>query len=51
MTVSDSGDWREATDDPHRGHGLRLIRSLMSDVTLHTDSTGTTVDMSTRISR
>ncbi|MFG1923480.1 SpoIIE family protein phosphatase [Cryptosporangium sp. NPDC048952] len=49
VTVSDTGEWRDTTGNPHRGHGLHLIRSLMADVTLHTGATGTTVEMTTRI--
>ncbi|GAA3390242.1 SpoIIE family protein phosphatase [Cryptosporangium minutisporangium] len=51
VTVSDSGSWRDepTTASPYRGHGLNLIRALMSRVTLNFGATGTTVEMATRI--
>ncbi|SHM24091.1 SpoIIE family protein phosphatase [Cryptosporangium aurantiacum] len=51
VTVTDAGTWRDeqTPPDPHRGHGLHLIRSLMGEVTLHTGATGTVVEMVTRI--
>ncbi|MEU9981008.1 SpoIIE family protein phosphatase [Streptomyces sp. NPDC050856] len=53
LTVSDSGRWKEPTPgaNPHRGHGLGLMRALMDEVALTTDETGTTVDMRTRSRR
>ncbi|MFI5914459.1 SpoIIE family protein phosphatase [Dactylosporangium sp. NPDC051541] len=51
LTVVDNGEWRPARDepDPNRGHGLKLMRALMQNVDLRTGATGTTVEMSTRI--
>ncbi|RBM17956.1 ATP-binding protein [Prauserella sp. PE36] len=43
VTISDTGQWREAASPPGRGHGLRLIRALAPDTTLTTSPTGTTV--------
>ncbi|WP_426502190.1 SpoIIE family protein phosphatase [Dactylosporangium sp. McL0621] len=51
LTVTDNGSWRPARSepDPNRGHGLKLMRALMQHVDLRTGATGTTVEMSTRI--
>ncbi|WP_433041489.1 SpoIIE family protein phosphatase [Dactylosporangium sp. CS-033363] len=51
LTVTDNGQWRpeRPVPDPNRGHGLKLMRALMQHVDLQTGATGTTVEMSTRI--
>ena len=51
LTIIDNGSWRPARSepDPNRGHGLKLMRALMQHVDLRTGATGTTVEMSTRI--
>ena len=45
IEVADDGTWRIPDDPPQleRGRGLDLIRSLVSDATIHTDTGGTTV--------
>ncbi|HEY1673607.1 MAG TPA: SpoIIE family protein phosphatase [Streptosporangiaceae bacterium] len=47
LTVTDSGRWKAAAPDanPHRGHGIALMRALMQQVTIEPGDTGTTVDM------
>ena len=51
LTVSDSGRWKDS--DPvagrYRGHGIPLMRALMSQVTITTTDGGTTVHMRLRI--
>ncbi|MFJ6728821.1 SpoIIE family protein phosphatase [Streptomyces sp. NPDC091281] len=51
LSVADSGSWRAPRAEPHalRGRGLLLMRSLMRDVTVTADATGTTVEMTKRI--
>nr|BFE59067.1 SpoIIE family protein phosphatase [Dactylosporangium thailandense] len=51
LTVTDNGSWRpeRSEPDPNRGHGIKLMRALMQHVDLQTGATGTTVEMSTRI--
>jgi len=45
IEVTDDGTWRIPDDPPQleRGRDLDLIRSLVSDATIHTDTGGTTV--------
>jgi anti-sigma regulatory factor (Ser/Thr protein kinase) len=44
VAVRDSGTWRPApADNGHRGHGLRMIRTLAADTQLDGRATGTTV--------
>ncbi|TQS40825.1 SpoIIE family protein phosphatase [Cryptosporangium phraense] len=52
VTVVDTGTWRDEPADRGvgRGHGLNLIRALMSEVTVQSGAAGTTVEMATRIS-
>jgi anti-sigma regulatory factor (Ser/Thr protein kinase) len=47
LTVTDSGRWKASAPDanPHRGHGIALMRALMQQVTIEPGDTGTTVDM------
>ena len=51
LTVTDSGRWKDSAPVPgaYRGHGLPLMRTLMTEVTVHTDKDGTTVRMQLRI--
>jgi len=51
ITVADTGQWLPEGGEPkaHRGHGLKLMRALMSHVSLRAEPTGTIVEMSTRI--
>ncbi len=51
ITVMDAGHWLtdQSSKNPYRGHGLNLMRALMSQVDLHTGPSGTTVEMSARI--
>ncbi|MCT7661139.1 SpoIIE family protein phosphatase [Mycobacterium deserti] len=51
VTVTDSGSWKKSMPDPNttRGRGISLIQSLMHDVTIESDGTGTTVQMHARI--
>ncbi|GAB2661884.1 ATP-binding protein [Nocardia goodfellowii] len=47
VTVADHGHWKPK-DSPGgqiRGRGLDLIRALMTSVTVHTDATGTRIEM------
>jgi serine/threonine-protein kinase RsbW len=49
ITVRDTGTWKPATgEDPFRGRGLLLIRSLTSHHTVDHGAGGTIVDMSWR---
>jgi anti-sigma regulatory factor (Ser/Thr protein kinase) len=46
LTVSDTGSWRPPPSDPgHRGHGITLMRALMTDVVITASERGTTVEM------
>jgi PAS domain S-box-containing protein len=45
ISVRDRGTWRPPHDEPHRGHGLPLIRKLMDDVDVQPRAGGTTVLM------
>ena len=51
LTITDSGRWKtpEPEANTHRGRGTMLMRALMEQVTILPGSTGTTVDMHTRI--
>jgi PAS domain S-box-containing protein len=51
LTIIDSGRWKvsEPAANPHRGHGIPLMRALMQQVTIEPGVTGTTVDMQLRI--
>ena len=51
LTVIDTGRWKAAQPgaNPHRGHGIPLMKALMQQVTIEPDATGTTVDMQLRI--
>ena len=46
VRVRDSGRWRTPSPDPGlRGHGMTLIAGLSDFVALHSDDSGTTVEM------
>ena len=51
LTVADSGRWKpsQPAANPHRGHGIPLMRALMQQVTIEPGTTGTTVEMQVRI--
>jgi len=49
IRVRDRGSWRPPHDEPHRGHGLPLIRKLMDDVDVQPRPGGTTVQMRRRL--
>ncbi|MDN4518530.1 SpoIIE family protein phosphatase [Mycolicibacterium austroafricanum] len=51
VTVVDSGTWKPPATVPalHRGRGIALMRALMHDVTIDSQTTGTTVHMNARI--
>jgi anti-sigma regulatory factor (Ser/Thr protein kinase) len=44
VSVRDYGAWREPRGQ-HRGRGLKLMRTLMDDVNVRRESTGTTVEL------
>jgi anti-sigma regulatory factor (Ser/Thr protein kinase) len=49
FTVRDGGRWREPrADDPHRGHGLHIMRSCVSELSIETTRLGTIVTMISR---
>jgi anti-sigma regulatory factor (Ser/Thr protein kinase) len=52
LTVTDTGQWKDSQPggNPHRGHGIPLMRALMHHVTIEPGSAGTIVDMQLRIS-
>jgi serine/threonine-protein kinase RsbW len=45
FTVRDGGHWREHSgdDDRHRGHGMQIMRSCTSAMSITTDPSGTTI--------
>ncbi|WP_181023867.1 SpoIIE family protein phosphatase, partial [Mycobacterium avium] len=51
LTITDTGTWKvpQATSYPHRGRGIPLMKSLMNDVDIRSDTGGTTVQLSARI--
>ena len=49
ISVCDYGTWQPPHDEPHRGHGLPLIRKLMDEVELQPRAGGTTVMMRRRL--
>jgi anti-sigma regulatory factor (Ser/Thr protein kinase) len=53
LIVSDSGRWQipRPGDNPHRGRGIMLMRAFMGEVTITTGTTGTIIDMQTRIAQ
>ena len=51
LTITDTGTWkpREQVKNSHRGRGVGLMRSLMHDVTIDSETAGTTVHLCARI--
>ncbi|MEV5432362.1 SpoIIE family protein phosphatase [Streptomyces sp. NPDC052701] len=51
LTVADTGRWKVPQPElnRHRGRGVQLMRALMDHVTITPGTTGTVVDMHTRI--
>lgn len=49
ISVRDQGTWQPPQDQPHRGHGLPLIRKLMDEVEVQPRPGGTTVMMRRRL--
>jgi PAS domain S-box-containing protein len=51
LTVTDTGRWKDSQPggNPHRGHGIPLMRALMERVAIEPGAAGTTVDMQLRI--
>ncbi|GLZ43090.1 histidine kinase [Actinokineospora sp. NBRC 105648] len=51
VTVTDTGAWKlpDPAANPHRGRGITLMRALMDQVTVESNTVGTTVDMHARI--
>ncbi|WP_431195872.1 SpoIIE family protein phosphatase [Mycobacterium camsae] len=51
LTITDTGSWKIPEPDsyPRRGRGIKLMRALMHDVTIDSDTAGTTVHLSARI--
>jgi anti-sigma regulatory factor (Ser/Thr protein kinase) len=51
VTVRDTGRWQPAQrrGEPYRGHGLRLMRTLMHRVDIRRTPDGTTVEMQRKI--
>jgi anti-sigma regulatory factor (Ser/Thr protein kinase) len=51
LTITDTGAWKapQPASYPHRGRGIPLMRSLMHDVSIQSDTAGTTVHLSARI--
>jgi anti-sigma regulatory factor (Ser/Thr protein kinase) len=49
--VTDTGRWKDSQPggNPHRGHGIPLMRALMERVAIEPGAAGTTVDMQLRI--
>ncbi len=43
IAVEDQGTWRQPTDDPNRGHGILLMRKLMSTADIRQEPGGTRV--------
>jgi serine phosphatase RsbU (regulator of sigma subunit)/anti-sigma regulatory factor (Ser/Thr protein kinase) len=51
VTITDTGTWKPAqpSDQSNRGRGITLMRALMQAVTIDSDTAGTTVRLSARI--
>ncbi|WP_442932987.1 SpoIIE family protein phosphatase [Mycobacterium kyogaense] len=51
VTIRDTGSWKPQAETPavHRGRGLGLMQALMQDVSIDSQTTGTTVHMQARI--
>jgi anti-sigma regulatory factor (Ser/Thr protein kinase) len=50
-TVADTGTWKPPTTDPaaKRGRGTAIMQTMMDEVTIRPDPSGTTVTMQVRI--
>ena len=52
LTITDTGRWKSPqSGNSHRGRGVAIMEALMDEVSIHPDTAGTTVHLSTRISR
>ncbi|GIF21788.1 PAS domain S-box-containing protein [Actinoplanes tereljensis] len=53
LTITDRGRWKtpQPAANPHRGRGLKLMRALMTEVTVTTGTAGTVVALQARIPR
>ncbi|MEU4235962.1 SpoIIE family protein phosphatase [Actinoplanes sp. NPDC026619] len=53
LTIADSGRWKtpQPAANPHRGRGLKLMKALMTEVTVTTGAAGTVVALQARIPR
>ncbi|TPG28111.1 response regulator [Mycobacterium hodleri] len=51
VSITDTGTWKPPVTGPDRtrGRGFTLMHALAHDVTIHSDDTGTTVDLHSRI--
>ena len=49
LTITDTGSWEPPAKEPHRGRGIALMRRLMREVSINSDTSGTTVHLSARI--
>ncbi len=49
LTITDTGSWKPPQPTTTRGRGIALMRRLMHDVTINTETNGTTVHLSARI--
>ena len=51
LTITDTGSWEppRPAKESHRGRGITLMRGLMHEVTINSDTAGTTVHLSARI--
>jgi serine phosphatase RsbU (regulator of sigma subunit)/transcriptional regulator with GAF, ATPase, and Fis domain len=51
LIITDTGSWKppRPVPDPRRGRGITLMRQLMHDVAIDSDTAGTTVRLSARI--
>ncbi|QLL05726.1 SpoIIE family protein phosphatase [Mycobacterium vicinigordonae] len=49
LTITDTGSWKPPQPSTERGRGISLMRRLMHDVTINTETDGTTVHLSARI--
>ena len=51
LTITDTGSWEppQPATEPPRGRGITLMRRLMQEVSINSDTAGTTVHLSARI--
>jgi anti-sigma regulatory factor (Ser/Thr protein kinase) len=51
LTITDTGSWEppQPATEPPRGRGITLMRRLMHEVSINSDTAGTTVHLSARI--